>query len=63
MCFDLLKSADNISKVTVIDRDMILVNGVATVFPKTTTLVCQFYIFKNREILTGAPGLWLRKQI
>jgi len=40
----------------VIDKDMILVNGVATVFPKTTTLVCQFYIFKNREILTGTQG-------
>jgi hypothetical protein len=47
MCFDLLKSTDDISKVIVIDRDMALMNSVVIVFPKTTTLVCRFYIFKN----------------
>jgi len=43
----LLSSKDNIPKVIVTDRYGALMNVVATVFPKTYTMLCFFHIGKN----------------
>jgi hypothetical protein len=45
-----MESADNIPKVIVTDMDITLMNDVAVVFPKTTTLVSQFHITKNARV-------------
>jgi hypothetical protein len=47
MMLDLVKSADNMSKVIVADMDTKLMNFVTIVFIKTTALFCHFHIVKN----------------
>jgi hypothetical protein len=43
MLLDLLKSKDNMPKVIVTDKDTTLMNDVAVIFPKSTTILCQFH--------------------
>jgi len=43
----LLSSKDNMPKVIVTDRDVALMNFVATVFPETYTMLCFFHEGKN----------------
>jgi len=47
MFLDLLNLKGNVPKVVVIDRDITLMNVVATIFPETTTLLCIFHIGKH----------------
>jgi len=47
MLLDLLNPKDNIPKVVVTAKDTTLMNVVATVFPKTTSLICHFHIGIN----------------
>jgi hypothetical protein len=47
MFLDILNSKEDMPKVIVIDRDTSLMNAITTVFSKTTTVLCHFYIGKN----------------
>jgi hypothetical protein len=47
MSFNILKCIDNMPKVIVTNRDTVLMNDVAKVFPKFNALVCRFHISKN----------------
>lgn len=44
MFLDLLNSKEDMAKVIVFTRDTALMNAITTVFFKTTTLLCHFYV-------------------
>lgn len=46
MCLDLIKYAENMSKVVVTDMDTALLNVAPNVFPKSIDLVCRLHISK-----------------
>lgn len=47
VCREMLKDQDEMSKVIVTNRDIVLMNSVANVFPISYALLCRCHIIKN----------------
>lgn len=47
MCKSMLKDKKNMAQFIITDRDIALMNSVATVFPTSSALLCKYHIIKN----------------